>query len=229
MSTSAPLHPYYPLGVHIPGYIENVNSVVTLIGQFAVLWAAVVGLAWVTIGFLRPGAKYADRLAFVWFCLTASIHLFFEGYFVVNHATLGGYSHLFAELWKEYSLSDSRYLRSDAFLVSMECITAVCWGPLGFFISYCIIVQHPVRYALQIVICLGQIYGDLLYFATSLFDLYHTGLEFSRPESYYFWMYYFFMNFIWIVIPGYYLRDAIGEVTTVFRKVNELEKTQKSR
>lgn len=32
---------------------------------------------------------------------------------------------LYAQLWKEYSLSDSRYLTSDAFTVSVEAITVV--------------------------------------------------------------------------------------------------------
>ena len=53
------------------------------------------------------------------------IHLFFEGYFAVNYKTLAGGQTLFAQLWKEYSLSDSRYLTSDAFLVYMESVTAV--------------------------------------------------------------------------------------------------------
>lgn len=221
------MHPYYPLGVDIPGYVVNATSVPSLLSQFAVLWAAVVSLSWLLITRLRPDSRHSDRLAFVWYCLTASIHLFFEGYFVANHNTLGGSGHLFAELWKEYSLSDSRYLRSDAFLVGMESITAICWGPLGFYIAYCILNQHPMRYALQIVISVGQIYGDLLYFATSLFDLCYYGVEFSRPESYYFWMYYFFMNFIWIVIPTYYLSDAVREVTRVFRGARGLEKAHK--
>ena len=54
------------------------------------------------------------------------IHLFFEGYFVLNHKTLAGSQELFGQLWKEYSLSDSRYLTSDAFVVCMEAVTAVC-------------------------------------------------------------------------------------------------------
>lgn len=35
-----------------------------------------------------------------------------------------------------------------------------------------------------------------------MFDHYVKGLTYCRPEAYYFWGYYFFMNFIWIVIPG---------------------------
>jgi cholestenol Delta-isomerase len=65
-----------------------------------------------------------------------------------------------------------------------------------------ITVNHPLRYPLQAVVSLGQIYGDILYYATSMFDHYHKNLTYCRPEAYYFWGYFFFMNFIWIVIPG---------------------------
>jgi len=65
-----------------------------------------------------------------------------------------------------------------------------------------ITAEHPLRHPLQALVSLGQIYGDVLYYATSMFDHYHKGLTYCRPEAYYFWGYYFFMNFIWIVIPG---------------------------
>jgi cholestenol Delta-isomerase len=69
-------------------------------------------------------------------------HLFFEGYFMYNHARvsevirtyvdpkltkkqMGSRMDLFGQLWKEYALSDSRYLTSDPFVLCMETITAV--------------------------------------------------------------------------------------------------------
>lgn len=64
------LHSYYPLGVHIPGYLPNESSVSSLIGQFALLWAAIVGIAWLIISRSRPDASIAEYLAFVWFCLS---------------------------------------------------------------------------------------------------------------------------------------------------------------
>ena len=51
------------------------------------------------------------------------------------------------------------------------------------------------------MVCMAHLYGDALYYATSLFDHYVHGVSYCRPERYYFWIYYFFMNFIWIVIP----------------------------
>jgi len=48
-----------------------------------------------------------------------------EGYFAINHKSMGGLQDIFAQLWKEYALSDSRYLTQDPFVLCMETITAV--------------------------------------------------------------------------------------------------------
>ena len=44
---------------------------------------------------------------------------------MLNHATIASSQSLFAQLWKEYALSDSRYLTSDFFMLSVESITVV--------------------------------------------------------------------------------------------------------
>lgn len=49
----------------------------------------------------------------------------FAGYYLVYRHQLPGMSTLFAQLWKEYALSDSRYLTHDVFTISVETITAV--------------------------------------------------------------------------------------------------------
>ena len=142
---------------------------------------------------------------------------------------------LFGQMWKEYSLSDSRYLTSDPFVLCMESITAVCmhapslciiithhiftskiaadrlrattipqifWGPLSFLVAVLITIDHPLRYPFQALVSLGQLYGDVLYYATSMFDHYYKGLTYCRPEAYYFWGYYVTLNLFWIFIPS---------------------------
>jgi cholestenol delta-isomerase len=145
--------------------------------------------------------------------------LSFAGYFAYNHASMAGRGDLFGEMWKEYAFSDSRYITRDAFVVCMEATTAVgtspllgtlfadqhwkiLWGPLSYCVAWMIATKHPLRYPLQAVVTLGQLYGLELYYATSLFDHYVNGMTYFRPEPYYFWVYYFFMNFIWVVFPG---------------------------
>ncbi|MBE3047708.1 hypothetical protein IMZ48_35405 [Candidatus Bathyarchaeota archaeon] len=66
---------------------------------------------------------------------------------------------------------------------------------MAFLIAYCIAAQHPARHALTIIVSTGQVYGDILYYATSLLDE-----SYCRPEGYYFWFYYFFFNFIWMAV-----------------------------
>lgn len=73
---------------------------------------------------------------------------------------------------------------------------------MSFAVALLITYEHPLRHPLQALVSLGQIYGDILYYATSMFDHYVKGLTYCRPEAYYFWVYYFSMNFIWIIVPG---------------------------
>jgi len=49
------------------------------------------------------------------------------GYYAYNFKSMGGLQTLFGQLWKEYALSDSRYLTQDPFVLCMESITAVRW------------------------------------------------------------------------------------------------------
>lgn len=76
------------------------------------------------------------------------------------------------------------------------------WGPMCFVIAYMILKAHPLRHPLQIIVCVGQMYGLILYYATSMFDHYYNEIAYSRPEFLYFWVYYFAVNFIWMVLPG---------------------------
>lgn len=67
---------------------------------------------------------------------------------------------------KEYSKADSRYATRDSFIIAMEAITAFVWGPLCPVVVYGIFNSKPWRYTLMIMVSLGQIYGDVLYYGT---------------------------------------------------------------
>lgn len=58
------------------------------------------------------------------------------GYFIFNHATIASSQNLFAQLWREYALSDSRYLTSDPFMLSVESITVVSLRPLSLLLLW---------------------------------------------------------------------------------------------
>lgn len=57
--------------------------------------------------------------------LAGSLHCFFEGYFMIHHDHMAEAQDFLGQLWKEYALSDSRYMTSDTLVLCMETMTVV--------------------------------------------------------------------------------------------------------
>jgi len=223
-TAAALLHPYYPLNAEIVGYLANEFSVMKLLVCFGSGVAVIFALTLMVVGRVGPRLSWGDKGTVLWFVLSGFIHFFFEGYFVLNHTRMGPAMDLFGQLWKEYSMSDSRYLTSDPFVLCMETITAVAWGPLSFLVAGMVTTSHPLRHPMQLIVALGQLYGDVLYYATSMFDHYYKGVSYCRPEPYYFWFYYFFMNIFWIVIPLVLLYNSASASARAFTALDKVSK-----
>ena len=195
-------HPYYPLATKMHDYVENDQPVWRVVVTFASTLAVVLGTTWIAIHRWRPAITTRDRVIVLWFTLAGCLHTLFEGYFVYNHDRLPGRLDTVGQLWKEYALSDSRYLTGDTFVLAIETITVLLWGPLSFFTAYLVAASRPLRHVFQIIVSVAHIYGCGLYFATATVDSYLRGIEHSRPEFLYLWVYYFGLNVIFIVIPS---------------------------
>lgn len=100
----------------------------------------------------------------------------------------------------------------------------VFWGPGSFLTAYFISIDHPLRYSFQLIVSLGQFYGDVLYYATSMFDHYILNQSYSRPEAYYFWGYFVLMNAFWIVIPAFLMYQSVAATWSAFAAVNDAAK-----
>uniref|UniRef100_A0A803YEB0 EXPERA domain-containing protein n=1 Tax=Meleagris gallopavo TaxID=9103 RepID=A0A803YEB0_MELGA len=121
-------------------------------------------------------------------------------------------------LWpagKEYAKADSRYMTSDDFTVAMESVTAWAWGPLSFLTFLAFLCRHPARFVLQLIVSLGQLYGDILYFATEA----RAGWTHSDPRPLYFWVYFVGLNGIWVVVPAALIADACKHLSAAQRRV----------
>lgn len=219
MSVNKILHPYYPRELVIPHYKEsNMNMVEVLCVLFGGIAALLCGSYYfinrprgqpepttVKRHGTRSRAKEAlplafsitDKLQFLWFMLCGVIHLFLEGYFVFTYKTIAGDNNLFANIWKEYAKSDSRYMTGDPFVLVMEGITMLFWGVGSFFAAYAIYNRRAWRWPLQFLISAGQLYGDILYYCTTLFE----GLPHCDPHPFYLYGYFVLMNLFWVVIP----------------------------
>ena len=103
-------HPYYPVGVEIANFVANDTDFITLLTQFGAGWVVILSLTWVATSKFCPKVQKLDKWIILWWVLTGTIHLFFEGYFALNHARMASAQDFFGQLWKEYAYSDSRYV-----------------------------------------------------------------------------------------------------------------------
>ncbi|NWH42467.1 EBP isomerase, partial [Chloropsis hardwickii] len=103
--------------------------------------------------------------------------------------------------------------RSDDFTVAMETVTAWAWGPLSLLTFLALLRQHPARHVLQLVVSLGQLYGDVLYFLTEA----RAGWAHSDPHPLYFWGYFVGLNGLWLLVPALLLLDAGHQLATAQR------------
>ncbi|KAH7248176.1 Emopamil binding protein-domain-containing protein [Fusarium solani] len=133
-----PEHPFFPAHVKVPGYVATSLPTTALLTIFfgalaAILTTSKVFLKWSNF-ILSKGEVWTAS----WFILCGFIHLFFEGYFSYNSLAMGSRTDLFGQLWKEYALSDSRYMTRDPFVICMESWYSVPLGPT--ILSLCLLL-----------------------------------------------------------------------------------------
>ena len=187
---------YYPQSLVLKSFLPQslpAEKILALFGLGLVSCQVVFSLLYAR----KHGKKGSFGVA-LWFFTCGLIHTFVEGYFVFYHASITSKDAFMANVWKEYAKSDSRYLISDPTVLMIEGITAVFWGPLSFYVAYLCFKNDQSRHLWQVLISLGQFYGDILYYTTTLI----TGSTHCNPDPYYFWFYFVFMNSLWILFPG---------------------------
>ncbi|KPM36253.1 hypothetical protein AK830_g10319 [Neonectria ditissima] len=226
-----PAHPYYPLKAHIPGYAPNDTSVVRLLPVFGATVAAVVGLALRQTAKSRVPLRPVDRFAAAWFAMCGFLHVVFEapqGYYLFYRNQLPGMSTTFAQLWKEYALSDSRYLTNDVFTISVEFITATAWGPISLLTVRGIVTNSRSRHVAQLIVCVAHLYGVALYYLTNWVEGQMYGVVYSRPEVLYYWVYYVGFNMPWVIVPAVLLWDSWQQIVCAFAALEEKEARAKT-
>ncbi|USW49492.1 Putative emopamil-binding protein [Septoria linicola] len=221
-------NPYYPIGSTITNWTPNELSVLALLGAFTSASVVLFTATFVLVRRLQPSLTRAELLAIMWFVLSGTIHIVFEGYYVRNYATLGSHQTLLGQMWKEYALSDSRYLTQNGLVLCLETATVFVWGPICLLVAALVVFRSPWRFSLQIIVSMAHIYGDVVYYATSIFDHAVHGISYSRPEPFYFWFYFVFMNSLWIVIPGVLIYQACSEAASAIAITSAVGESKKA-
>ncbi|KAL5039703.1 hypothetical protein BDEG_28284 [Batrachochytrium dendrobatidis JEL423] len=227
-------HPYYPRTLSIPSYSGRTWSPLQILGIFfsIIFITMVIGYRVISVSphyssktksskvAQASSAPLGTRLIFLWFLACSGIHFITEGYYVAFNQTIASRNSFMAELWKEYALSDSRYITSDQTIVWIEAITAYIWGPLCF-IACCMIYKNcSKRHLVLFSISFGQLYGDIIYYATTLAE----GAPHCNPHPFYFYFYFIFMNLFWIFIPIIVMMDSGKVIMSALNATHAPEK-----
>ncbi|CAI5480247.1 unnamed protein product [Closterium sp. Yama58-4] len=184
MASAVVDHPYYPLDIAVPNYSPSGWSVEALFGVFGAAVVLVIAVSWLFTRSCRHMSAL-DRAIFCWWAVTGSIHLVLEATFVAFPDLMSSTSNAFLlDAWKEYSKADSRYATRDGCVLSVEAVTAFIEGPACFLILYAVVARKPFSPLLQFAVSLGQLYGDVIYFATSFLE----GSKHCHPAPIYFWV-----------------------------------------
>ncbi|GIL71379.1 hypothetical protein Vretimale_2742 [Volvox reticuliferus] len=192
-------HPYMPHGLVLPGFVPNVLAYETILGVFFGCSALVVLIMFIITGRYKY-LTTTERLLAGWWMCTGIIHFIIEGNVVVNSKYYqDNTGNILNEIWKEYTKADSRYATRDAFIITMEAVTAFAWGPLSFLIVLGVLYRTSWRFSVMIIVSLGQLYGDVLYYMTCIYEGVH---KYSRQEPLYFYGYFIGANAIWILVPS---------------------------
>lgn len=189
-------HPYAPADLDLPGYVPLRLSQLEILVAYIATSLFVLLAVWLVSGRCRRLSK-ADRLLMCWWAFTGLTHIIIEGPFVFTPDFFTKHNpNFFDEVWKEYSKGDSRYVARDTATVTVEGITAVLEGPASLLAVYAIASGKSYSHILQFTVCLGQLYGCLVYFITAYLD----GFNFW-VSPFYFWAYFIGANSSWVVIP----------------------------
>ncbi|KAK5722905.1 hypothetical protein LTR17_014208 [Elasticomyces elasticus] len=221
------VHPYLPKDAIILNWAANEWSVPVLLTYFFGLCAILFVSTYFIAKRVDKTLTTGELTTIMWFVLSGCIHLFLEGYYATFYATLAAKQTFLGQLWKEYAHGDSRYLSNNSFVLCMETVTAVFWGPGCLATAAMIMLRHPLRYPIQMIVSMGQLYGVILYYATSAFDEAVNGVTYSRPEFLYYWFYFVIMNAFWTVIPAWLIYQSTVQTAKAVRKVQQMESTKK--
>ncbi|KAF8336743.1 Emopamil-binding protein, partial [Amanita rubescens] len=194
-------------------------SIFTLTSAFSLAGVASIAVfAYTASKLLLPrNARWQDRYTFFWLTFDALVRFSLEGSWLYL-STFGRQvvtsEGPLAELWKEYTRADFRWGVADPTVVSLEFLTVLGVGPLCCYVLKQLVADDPARHYWIIVLGTAELYGGWMTFCPEWL----TGspnLDTSNPL--YLWVYLFFMNMIWVVMPTILMIDSYGHIASTMR------------
>ncbi|KAJ1667380.1 hypothetical protein IW140_000907 [Coemansia sp. RSA 1813] len=191
-------HPYYPLTLDLPGYTKPTHSTTALVSTMGASIGVLLAATFYAYTAKRRRIELSQRLTALWFVMCGALHSLFELYYLVQYRTLAQEQSIVADMWKEYALSDSRYLSAVPMVRTLETITVLVTAPLCWTVAYAIWTDmHAIRHLAQLSASLLHLYSVVIYYGTEFM----SPASNCRPEHIYYYGYFVAMNIPWLLVP----------------------------
>lgn len=154
------------------------------------------------------------KTIFTWLVFDSICHLTLEGSFLylsVLGRTVNKSTGFFAYLWQDYAKADARWGWADETVVALEILTVLGAGPLAGYCAYLLSRNKFSYHYWVVVLSTAELYGGFMTFAPQWL----TGSKHLDTSNWMLlWVYLFFMNMVWVVIPLYLLYDSFRAITS---------------
>nr|GAT60110.1 predicted protein [Mycena chlorophos] len=203
--------------------VFTVTSAVSLAGVVALYVIASVAAN----ALLPKNASWINRFTFIWLAFDGMTHFTFEGSFLYL-STFGRSVNTsvgpLADMWREYAAADFRWGTADATVVSLEILTVLGAGPMCFYILKQLVQDDPARHYWIVVLSTAELYGGWMTFCPEWI----TGSpNLDTSNALFLWVYLFFLNIIWVIIPIGLMVHSYGEIAKSLRAVQAANRTKK--
>ncbi|KMT02762.1 hypothetical protein BVRB_8g193490 [Beta vulgaris subsp. vulgaris] len=118
---------------------------------------------------------------------------------------------IFAEIWKEFSKGDSRYLSYDSTTIALEGLSIFILGPANLLAAYAVATDKCYKNVLQLVTSVGELYGVVIFHTTPFIE----GKQYSASP-----LYFVGANLPWALIP-------LLIIIRSWKNICEIERTNK--
>ncbi|CAO1612981.1 unnamed protein product [Parajaminaea phylloscopi] len=154
------------------------------------------------------------KFIFTWLVFDAICHLTLEGSFLYLSTfgrTVNNSTGFFAYLWQDYAKADARWGFSDPTVVALEILTVLGAGPLAGYCAHLLASNKFSYHYWIVVLSTAELYGGFMTFAPEWL----SGNQYLNGSNWMLmWVYLFFMNMVWVVIPLYLLYDSFKAITS---------------
>jgi len=156
---------------------------------------------------------WSSRITLIWLALDAFTHLTMEALYCALTLAYGGAAHAPSWLasasfmWREYGRADARWSSFDSTVLSLELVTVLLAGPLALAAFYGVWARAPWKNLALVILSTCELYGGWLTFAPEWLARPTSSPNLSG-EPLHIYIYLFFFNFLWVLVPLILLYDA---------------------